>query len=53
MECSSQFRENERGLSMPIMQVYYRQAALDTKRKFALGQKLTDILIAMEGGAGT
>jgi len=38
---------------MPIMQVYYTQAALDTKRKLALGQKLTDILITMEGGAGT
>ncbi|WP_158787498.1 tautomerase family protein [Granulicella sp. L46] len=38
---------------MPIMHVYYPQGALDAQRKHALGQKLTDVLITMEGGAGT
>jgi len=38
---------------MPIMQVQYPEAALDGDRKAALAQRLTDVLIAMEGGADT
>ena len=38
---------------MPIMQVQYPEAALDGDRKAALAQRLTDVLIAMEGGANT
>jgi phenylpyruvate tautomerase PptA (4-oxalocrotonate tautomerase family) len=38
---------------MPIMQVHYPEDALDQRRKAALAQRLTDVLIAMEGGANT
>ncbi len=38
---------------MPIMQVYYPETALDDVRKADLAQRLTDALIAMEGGADT
>jgi phenylpyruvate tautomerase PptA (4-oxalocrotonate tautomerase family) len=38
---------------MPIMQLYYPQGQLDSARKAALAQKLTDVLIKMEGGANT
>ena len=38
---------------MPIMQVHYPEGALDQGRKAALAQRLTDVLIAMEGGANT
>ena len=38
---------------MPIMQVYYPETALDEARKADLAQRLTDVLIAMEGGADT
>jgi phenylpyruvate tautomerase PptA (4-oxalocrotonate tautomerase family) len=38
---------------MPVMQVYYPEAALDRDRKAALARRLTDVLIAMEGGANT
>jgi phenylpyruvate tautomerase PptA (4-oxalocrotonate tautomerase family) len=38
---------------MPIIQVYYPQGALDQQHKEMLAQKLTDVLITMEGGAGT
>jgi phenylpyruvate tautomerase PptA (4-oxalocrotonate tautomerase family) len=38
---------------MPIMQVCYPKNALDTERKAALARRLTDVLIAMEGGANT
>jgi phenylpyruvate tautomerase PptA (4-oxalocrotonate tautomerase family) len=38
---------------MPIIQVYYPQGALDQQLKATLAQKLTDVLIMMEGGAGT
>ncbi len=38
---------------MPIMQVYYPEAALDDARKANLAQRLTDVLMAMEGGADT
>ncbi|MGC1781640.1 MAG: hypothetical protein WA708_03885 [Acidobacteriaceae bacterium] len=38
---------------MPIMQVYFPQGALDQGRKAALAQRLTDVLMVMEGGAGT
>lgn len=38
---------------MPIMQVYYPEPALDDARKADLAQRLTDALIAMEGGADT
>ncbi len=38
---------------MPIMQVHYPEAALDAERKAVLAQRLTDVLIAMEGGANT
>jgi len=38
---------------MPIMQVRYPEAALDAERKAALARRLTELLIAMEGGANT
>src|ERR1700741_4434198 len=38
---------------MPIMPGQYPEAALDGDRKAALAQRLTDVLIAMEGGADT
>jgi phenylpyruvate tautomerase PptA (4-oxalocrotonate tautomerase family) len=38
---------------MPIIQVYYPQGVLDQPRKETLAQKLTEVLITMEGGAGT
>ena len=38
---------------MPIMQVHYPEEALDDARKADLAQRLTDVLIAMEGGADT
>ena len=38
---------------MPIMRVSYPQGALNAERKAALAKRLTDELIAMEGGAGT
>jgi phenylpyruvate tautomerase PptA (4-oxalocrotonate tautomerase family) len=38
---------------MPIMQVQYPAGTLDSARKAALAQRLTDVLIAMEGGANT
>jgi len=38
---------------MPIMQVHYPEDALDQRRKAALAQHLTDVQIAMEGGANT
>ena len=38
---------------MPIIQLYHPQGSLDQQRKAQLAQKLTDVLITMEGGAGT
>ena len=38
---------------MPIMQVRYPEDALDDARKANLARRLTDVLIAMEGGADT
>lgn len=38
---------------MPIMDVRYAAGALDKEAKAALAQKLTDVLIRMEGGANT
>jgi phenylpyruvate tautomerase PptA (4-oxalocrotonate tautomerase family) len=38
---------------MPIMQVHYPEHALDDARKADLARRLTDALIAMEGGADT
>ena len=38
---------------MPIMQVCYPETALDAERKAALARRLTDVLMAMEGGANT
>jgi phenylpyruvate tautomerase PptA (4-oxalocrotonate tautomerase family) len=38
---------------MPIIQLYHPQGSLDQQHKAALAQKLTDVLITMEGGAGT
>jgi phenylpyruvate tautomerase PptA (4-oxalocrotonate tautomerase family) len=38
---------------MPIMQVCYPETALDAERKAALARNLTDVLMAMEGGADT
>ena len=38
---------------MPIMQVYHEETALDAAAKQQLAQRLTDVLIAMEGGADT
>ena len=38
---------------MPIIRVYYPQGALDSEKKAVLAQRLTDVLITMEGGAGT
>jgi phenylpyruvate tautomerase PptA (4-oxalocrotonate tautomerase family) len=38
---------------MPIMQVCYPETVLDAERKAALAGRLTDVLMAMEGGANT
>jgi phenylpyruvate tautomerase PptA (4-oxalocrotonate tautomerase family) len=38
---------------MPIMQVYYPATTLDAGGKAALARRLTDVLMAMEGGANT
>jgi phenylpyruvate tautomerase PptA (4-oxalocrotonate tautomerase family) len=38
---------------MPIMQVYHAEDALDAAAKEKLAQRLTDVLITMEGGANT
>lgn len=38
---------------MPIMDVRYAAGSLDKQAKAALAQKLTDVLIQMEGGANT
>lgn len=38
---------------MPIMDVRYRTGSLDEARKAKLAERLTDVLIAMEGGADT
>lgn len=38
---------------MPIMHVTYPEAALSASQKEDLAQRLTDVLIAMEGGANT
>ncbi len=38
---------------MPIMQVYHLEDALDAATKEHLAQRLTDVLIAMEGDADT
>jgi phenylpyruvate tautomerase PptA (4-oxalocrotonate tautomerase family) len=38
---------------MPIMHVRHPAAALDETRKAALAKRLTEVLIAMEGGADT
>jgi phenylpyruvate tautomerase PptA (4-oxalocrotonate tautomerase family) len=43
----------ERSNVMPIMQVQYPENALDDTRKAELARRLTDVLIAMEGGADT
>jgi phenylpyruvate tautomerase PptA (4-oxalocrotonate tautomerase family) len=40
-------------IDMPIMQVYHIDPALDASRKAQLARRLTDVLIAMEGGADT
>jgi phenylpyruvate tautomerase PptA (4-oxalocrotonate tautomerase family) len=38
---------------MPVLQVYYPQGSLQGGRKAALAQRLTDVLLMMEGGAKT
>ena len=38
---------------MPIIRVYHPQGGLNGEQKAALAQRLTDVLITMEGGAGT
>jgi phenylpyruvate tautomerase PptA (4-oxalocrotonate tautomerase family) len=38
---------------MPIMQIYYPQGSLTDERKAALAQRLTDVLLLMEGNAKT
>jgi phenylpyruvate tautomerase PptA (4-oxalocrotonate tautomerase family) len=38
---------------MPIMRVYHREDALDAVAKAKLAQRLTDVLITMEGTANT
>jgi phenylpyruvate tautomerase PptA (4-oxalocrotonate tautomerase family) len=38
---------------MPIMNVRYRAGSLDRTAKEAMARRLTDVLIAMEGGANT
>lgn len=38
---------------MPVLHVYHPASALDTERKATLAGKLTEVLLAMEGGAGT
>jgi phenylpyruvate tautomerase PptA (4-oxalocrotonate tautomerase family) len=39
--------------NMPVMQVHYAEGTLDEHKKAALAQRLTDILLDMEGGAKT
>ena len=46
-------RPGNRSNDMPIMQVHYPEDALDDARKANLARRLTDVLIAMEGGADT
>jgi phenylpyruvate tautomerase PptA (4-oxalocrotonate tautomerase family) len=38
---------------MPMLQVYFPAGSLIDERKAALAQRLTDVLLAMEGGAKT
>jgi phenylpyruvate tautomerase PptA (4-oxalocrotonate tautomerase family) len=38
---------------MPVLQVYYPEGSLQGERKAALAQRLTDVLLTMEGGAKT
>jgi phenylpyruvate tautomerase PptA (4-oxalocrotonate tautomerase family) len=38
---------------MPIMQVHHADGALDANQKAALAERLTDVLLTMEGGANT
>lgn len=38
---------------MPVMQVFHPQGLLSDERKAALAQKLTDVLLTMEGNAKT
>ena len=38
---------------MPVLQVYYPEGSLQGERKAALAQRLTDVLLMMEGGAKT
>jgi phenylpyruvate tautomerase PptA (4-oxalocrotonate tautomerase family) len=38
---------------MPVLQVYYPEGSLPGERKAALAQRLTDVLLTMEGGAKT
>jgi len=38
---------------MPVLQVYFPAGSLIDERKAALAQRLTDVLLAMEGGAKT
>ncbi|HUA90690.1 MAG TPA: hypothetical protein VL994_14720 [Steroidobacteraceae bacterium] len=38
---------------MPVIQVQYPAASLDAAHKAALGARLTDVLLTMEGGART
>jgi phenylpyruvate tautomerase PptA (4-oxalocrotonate tautomerase family) len=38
---------------MPIIRLHYPKGALSTEQKQSLAQRLTDVLITMEGGAGT
>ena len=38
---------------MPIIELHYPVGRLDKKRKATLAQKLTDVLVQMEGGANT
>jgi phenylpyruvate tautomerase PptA (4-oxalocrotonate tautomerase family) len=38
---------------MPIMQVHHADGALDAKQKAALAERLTNVLLTMEGGANT
>src|ERR1700727_2109256 len=38
---------------MPVLQVHFPAGSLIDERKAALAQRLTDVLLAMEGGAKT
>src|ERR1700689_4455336 len=38
---------------MPVLQVYFPAGSLIDERKAALAQRLTDVLLTMEGGAKT